>query len=116
MQSGEHKMKKSFTMFLCTALLLGAVGCSNQGGSEVSSNSKNNEVNSQSEGGDKKFSYWVAMNPNAVSVASTYNDVELFKQLQEKTGVKVGFYIHQQDKVENNLNYLLLQDKIYQKL
>lgn len=84
-------MKKSFTMFLCTALLLGAVGCSNQGGSEVSSNSKNNEVNSQSEGGDKKFSYWVAMNPNAVSVASTYNDVELFKQLQEKTGVKVEF-------------------------
>lgn len=87
-------MKKAFAMFLCTAMLLGTVGCGGQANEskEASVSKDANVVNTETsteEGG--KIKYWVQMNPNAAPVATDYNEVGFFKQLEEKTGVEVEF-------------------------
>lgn len=85
-------MRKAFVMFLCTAMILGSVGCGKQEdkSTEVSTGGAQTSAEGTNEG-EKKITYWVQMNPNAAPVAGDYNEVELFKQLEEKTGVKVEF-------------------------
>lgn len=77
-------MRKAFTAAVAMLLLVSSVGC---GSKNVSTSTANN-----TEPGElKELSYWVEMNPNVVPVAQNLNEVEYFKQLQERTDVKVKF-------------------------
>lgn len=77
-------MRKAFALMVVTALLGSVVGCSTK--------DVNTSKAGTGEGGElKELSYWVEMNPNVVPVAQNLNEVEYFKQLEERTGVKVNF-------------------------
>lgn len=80
-------MRKSFVLFLAAATLIAStVGCS--------SNSTSASGSSENGAGPEKplkISYWVDMNPNVVPVAQNLNEVEYFKELQNRTGVEVEF-------------------------
>lgn len=66
-------------------MVMSMAGC----GKQAQDTSSNVETDAKS--GNEKITYWVQMNPNAAPIASSYNDVEYFKRLQEKTGVEVEF-------------------------
>lgn len=82
-------MRKSFVAAISIMLLLSVVGC----GSKEASTSANNTTASGEQAKEdlKEISYWVEMNPAAIPVAQNLNEVEYFKQLEERTGVKVKF-------------------------
>lgn len=77
-------MKKTLLMGLSMMMLLSSVGC---GGKNISTQ----QASSEQAGGQVEVDYWVEMNPVVVPVAQSLNEVEYFKELERRTGVKVNF-------------------------
>lgn len=77
-------MKKTLLVVLSTMVMLSAVGC---GGKDVSTQ----ETLSKQSGSQLEVDYWVEMNPVVIPVAQSLNEVEYFKELEKRTGVRVNF-------------------------
>lgn len=80
-------MKRKIIAVLLSAVMLTCmVGCTKQ--SDEAAEVKESK---EAVAGEDKITYWVQMNPNVAPIASNYNDVEYFKNLQKETGVEVEF-------------------------
>lgn len=83
-------MKKKVAIFLTAALAAGTVaGCTKKGSDTA------------------KFTYWVPLYSHVAQFANSFNDVEFYQKLQEKTGVEIEFVHPPAGQESENLNLML---------
>ncbi|MHC1749137.1 MAG: ABC transporter substrate-binding protein [Cellulosilyticaceae bacterium] len=85
------KLRKMMLGMMCVAIAVGSIGCGakTEAPKETAGADKKTEATTSAGGVDIK--YWVQMNGNVIPVAQNYGEVEYYKQLAEKTGVKINF-------------------------
>ncbi len=92
-------MKKVFTCGLCCTLAAGMLaGCSGGGGNNTANTGGELIPTVTTDGTypmntDVELSYWVDLTPNVAAYASSMNDIEFAKYMEEETGVKIK-YVH----------------------
>ncbi|MEG0642189.1 MAG: extracellular solute-binding protein [Clostridium sp.] len=83
------KLKKMMLGMMCVVMAVGVMGCSSKTEAPKETVNTEDKVEKNTEGTEIK--YWAAMNGNVVPVAQNYGEVEFYKQLEEKTDVKINF-------------------------
>lgn len=100
--SGSKRNHK--VSLLLTSLLIGslAAGCTNQGStSESPSTTKPNSPEKIS------YKYWSPLNPNAASVVKNLGEVEMYKELEKRTGIHADFSHPPQGSEKEQFNLLI---------
>ncbi|SFT06210.1 extracellular solute-binding protein [Paenibacillus sp. BC26] len=102
MKAVQRKMKQASSFILVAALAASISACNNQEGDNTSSktnaNANNAATDSSSQTGNAteqpqmtQMTYWVANHTAASAQMKTYAEMEMYKELEKRTGVKVEF-------------------------
>ena len=83
------KLRKMMLGMMCVAIAVGSIGCGSK--TEGPKETAGTEKKAESSTGGAEIRYWATMNGNVVPVAQNYGEVGFYKNLQEKTGVKINF-------------------------
>lgn len=102
--SGSKRNQKASLLLSC--LLVGslAAGCSNQGTTSTSTS----ESAATAKSTEKiSYKYWSPLNPNAASVVKTLGEVEMYKELEKRTGIHADFSHPPQGSEKEQFNLLI---------
>lgn len=74
----QKSLKRNIMLAACCLCLAGLAGCGNAG-------------NKTSDSGSNEFSYWCGLDANAASTMTSFDEMEIYKEAEKKTGVKIKF-------------------------
>ncbi|MDR6880812.1 extracellular solute-binding protein [Bacillus sp. 3255] len=101
-QSGLSGKQKASLLLTCTLVGSLLTGCANQGSTTESVSTPQGTSE-----GKISFKYWSPLNPNAAAVVKNLGEVEMYKELEKRTGVHADFSHPPQGNEKEQFNLLI---------